>query len=123
MHETGKLNFDEKVATYWPDFAQNGKENLTVADIMRHEGGLHRLHKLISIEDMFPENIKQNSIGKIIEEDSCLMPEGFKRRYHALSRDWISNEIFRRVEPEGRTMGEVLKEIGQEHGIDIRCGM
>ena len=90
---------------------------------MRHEGGIHRLHKLLQVEDMLPENIKQNAIGKVIETDSSLMPEGYKRRYHAICRDWISNEIFRRVEPQGRTMGEVLREIGQEHGIDIRCGL
>ena len=33
-----------------------------------------------------------------------------ERVYHAFSRDWISNEIFRRVEPKGRTMVEFLRE-------------
>jgi hypothetical protein len=89
---------------------------------MRHEGGLHRLHKLLEIEDCWPENIKKNSIGKIIETDTAIWPEGFPRRYHAVNRDWISNEIFRRVEPNGRTMGELLKEIRSEFDIDIICG-
>ena len=38
------------------------------------------------------------------------LPYGAKRTYHANSKDWITNEIFRRVEPDGRTMGEYWKE-------------
>jgi hypothetical protein len=40
-----------------------------------------------------------------------------------MSRDWISNEIFRRVEPLGRTMGEVLRELRFMYNIDIICGV
>ena len=69
-----------------------------------------------------PTNIKANSIGKIIENSTSFNYPGFKRRYHMMSRDWISNEIFRRVEPTGRTMGEVLKELRTIFNIDIVCG-
>ena len=99
MYELGVLDFDEKVASYWPEFGQNGKGELKVSDVMRHEAGLHRLHKKIEIEDMWTENIKKNNVGKIIEEDTSIYIAGFDRRYHAISRDLISNEIFRRVEP------------------------
>jgi CubicO group peptidase (beta-lactamase class C family) len=34
------LDYDQKISHYWPEFAKNGKENITVADLMRHEGGL-----------------------------------------------------------------------------------
>lgn len=90
---------------------------------MRHEAGLHRLHKLIETEDCWPENIKKNAIGKVIEDDTAIWHEGYPRRYHAVCRDWIANEIFRRVDPEGRTMGELLREIRSEFGIDIICGV
>ena len=36
--------------------------------------------------------------------------QGTKRAYHATSRDWVTNEIFRRVEPKRRTMGEYMQE-------------
>ena len=54
---------------------------------------------------MWTENILNNSIGKVIETDTSIYPPGYKRVYHPISRDWITNEIFRRVEPQGRTMG------------------
>ena len=40
MKSQGHLNFEEKICTYWPEFAQNGKENLKVEDLMRHGAGL-----------------------------------------------------------------------------------
>ena len=44
MFDEGRLDFDEKVCTYWPEFAKNGKENIKVCDVMRHEAGIHKLH-------------------------------------------------------------------------------
>jgi CubicO group peptidase (beta-lactamase class C family) len=52
MVDKGLLEYNEPVAKYWPEFAQNGKESIKVADIMRHEGGLHKLHKMMQVEDM-----------------------------------------------------------------------
>jgi CubicO group peptidase (beta-lactamase class C family) len=110
MVDKGLLDYNQPVTKYWPEFGQNGKDNLLVSEILRHEGGLHKFHKILQIEDMFTENIKNNSIGKVIETDTCTYINGFTRRYHPITRDWISNEIFRRVEPQGRTMGEYLRE-------------
>ena len=41
--------------------------------------------------------------------------------YHAVTRDWIANEIFRRVEPQKRTMGEYLSQ--ELPDIDIHIGL
>jgi len=40
-----------------------------------------------------------------------------ERAYHAATKDWISNEIFRRVEPQGRTMAEFLRETWPGLGV------
>jgi len=47
LKDKGLVKYEEKVCTYWPEFAQNGKENITVADVLRHEGGLDRLDEEI----------------------------------------------------------------------------
>ncbi len=40
--------------------------------------------------------------------------------YHAVTRGFIANEIFRRIEPDGKTMGEVLREkINRKNCIDF----
>jgi hypothetical protein len=118
-----RLSYSDKVSSLWPEYGVNNKENITVQDVMRHEGGMYRLHKQLLAEDAYTENIKQNSIGKVIETDTGIWPPGHVRQYHGVSRDWISNEIFRRLEPNNRTMGEYLRdELSSKHKIDIICG-
>jgi beta-N-acetylhexosaminidase len=38
--EEGKLNLDEKVITYLPEFNNNGKENVTIRNLLVHNSGL-----------------------------------------------------------------------------------
>lgn len=99
------------MSTYWPEFAKKGKEHLTVANVMRHEAGMSKVKTSISSDDLKTENIKKNRAGKIIEEEEFHNPLGIKRLYHAETKDIISNEIFRRVEPEKRTMDEYLRQV------------
>ena len=90
-------------------------------------------HQTLKVADLVPENLKKNHVGKVIEEEGLVRwkrslpvfsestfinyffqmfpPESFNstREYHAVTRGYILNEIFRRVEPSGRTMGEFLR--------------
>ena len=125
-NDKGWLSYDEKVTTYWPEFAANGggKENITVADIMRHEANMEVLCRAFSFEECFPENIKNNSIGKLIEESSCWIRPESNRTYHTFTKDMLANEVFRRVEPNGRTMGEYFaQEMKEQHGFDVYITM
>lgn len=108
----GLLSYDDPITQHWPEFGANGKEGLTVADLMRHEAGLANFDTSLDMEDLFTENIKQNVVGRLIESHAQTYPEGGarKREYHALTRGWIVNEVFRRVDPAGRTIGEFLRE-------------
>ena len=40
MRQEGHLDYDEKVSTYWPEFAQNGKGDILVCDVLRHDSKL-----------------------------------------------------------------------------------
>ena len=39
--DRGLVSYDQKVSEIWPEFGANGKENITVADVLRHEAGLY----------------------------------------------------------------------------------
>ena len=39
LWERGKLNWDDRVAYHWPEFAQSGKEDVTIAQVLTHRGG------------------------------------------------------------------------------------
>jgi CubicO group peptidase (beta-lactamase class C family) len=108
----GLLDYKAKIVEYWPEFGTNGKGELTVADLMRHEGGMAAFDTSLDPEDLLTENIKKNRVGSVIERQPARFPtrDGTKREYHAITRGWIANEVFRRVHPEGRTIGEFLSE-------------
>jgi CubicO group peptidase (beta-lactamase class C family) len=107
----GLLRYEANIIEYWPEFAAQGKSSLTIADMMRHEAGMAAFDTSIDPKDLLPDNLKKNSISSIIEEHRQQYPEsGNKREYHAITRGWIVNEVFRRVDPAGRTIGEFLRE-------------
>ena len=49
---------------------------MTIADILRHEGGMPAFSQQMNIEDCYPENINNNNVGKIIEEEELKYPHG-----------------------------------------------
>jgi CubicO group peptidase (beta-lactamase class C family) len=107
----GLLDYNAKVTDYWPEFGANGKGETTVADLLRHEGGMAALETSLEPDQLLAQNIKQNAVGKVIEEhDQKFRAPDQRREYHALTRGWLINEVFRRVDPEGRTIGEFLRE-------------
>lgn len=115
------LDFADPVSAYWPEFVGEGKDTLTVADVMRHEAGLAQLDVSLSAPQLETLALKQNSVGRVLEAQSLRLPRaGSPREYHAVTRGWIANEIFRRIEPGRRTMGEFLREqISEPLGIDV----
>jgi CubicO group peptidase (beta-lactamase class C family) len=122
----GLLNYNAKIADYWPEFGANGKEELTIADLMRHEAGLANFDTSMALDELLTENIKQNSVGRIIEGHSQKFSAGDanRREYHAVTRGWIVNEVFRRVDPAGRTIGEFLRaDISEALGTDAIIGV
>ena len=129
MVDRGLLNYDDKIVTYWPEFGKNGKEGITVKDILRHEAGLAHIRQTLNVYDTLKDNLKDNAIGEMIEKckpfflNTCHNHDGTPsvRAYHAVSRGWIINEIVRRVDDKKRTIGEIL-----ERDINIRgihCGL
>ena len=39
-HSRGWLNYEERVCAYWPEFAQHGKERITIRQLLAHQAGL-----------------------------------------------------------------------------------
>ncbi len=122
----GLLDYAAPVARYWPEFGANEKGELTVADVLRHEGGMAAFHTSLDPDDLLPTNLKLNKVGALIESHSLRYPTGGrgKREYHAFTRGWILNEVFRRVDPKGRTIGEFYEEeIRRSLDVDVIIGV
>jgi len=122
--DRGLLDYRQRIAHYWPEFGQRGKEELTVADLMRHEAGLASFDQALPRAALTREAIKQNKVGAVIEQQEPHWENPSKRRaYHAVTRGWIANELFRRVEPSGATVGEELERLAPIIGPGIVLGV
>jgi CubicO group peptidase (beta-lactamase class C family) len=52
------VSYDDKVSKHWPEFAQNGKQDINVGECLRNEVMIHKLEIKIDLEHAFTENIK-----------------------------------------------------------------
>ena len=109
LYDQGLIKYTDKISKYWPEFAENGKDETTIADLMRHEAGLAAFNQSVDPGTLLKTNIKNNEVGSVIQGQSQMFPATGKRAYHAVTRGWIANEVFRRVHPSGFTIGEHLK--------------
>ena len=55
-------------------------------------------------------SLAQNKVGKIIASATPHWPTDTPREYHGITRGWIVNEVVRRADPGGRTVGSILRE-------------
>ncbi|QQP41593.1 Uncharacterized protein FKW44_016013, partial [Caligus rogercresseyi] len=121
--DRGLLSYTDSIQQHWPQFKY--KDSIKVSDVLRHESGLQKFSKSISIEDMQRSNMKEsNAVGRLIEMEQQDFPRNNTRRcYHTLTRGWILNELFRRVHPQGLTIGEFFeKDLGEFVGDDVHIG-
>ena len=60
--DKGWLKYNDNVSKHWPEFAQNGKEHITIADVLRHDAGLNSFDSTIShVDHMDHENRNGNN--------------------------------------------------------------
>src|SRR5215510_9288815 len=45
--DRGLLNYDDRVAAYWPEFARAGKDTITVRHVLSHQSGLYHIRQMI----------------------------------------------------------------------------
>lgn len=115
--ERGLVDVDEPVATYWPDFAKNGKEGVLVRHVMAHTSGVSGWEQPFVIEDMYDWEL---STSRLAEQAPWWEP-GTASGYHAMNQGHLLGEIVRRV--TGRSLKQyVAEEIAAPLGVDLRIG-
>lgn len=120
--QEGRIAYDEKIATYWPEFAQGGKENVLVKELMGHRAGIAWLDadQQIPMEEM--QNL--DKVAELVAKQPHNYDGVTKQAYHASTRGLAANEIVRRTDPEKRTMGAVLQEwICKPLGVEAYFGL
>jgi CubicO group peptidase (beta-lactamase class C family) len=104
LADRGLIDVGAPVATYWPEFAANGKADVTIAEVMSHKARLPAVRTPLRPTDL--------ADGRRLAELLAAQPQETDARaataYHGLTYGWLAGELVRRV--DGRTVGRFLQE-------------
>ena len=118
LWERGLLDIDSPVATYWPEFAQNGKDGITVRQVMTHRSGLPGVGAPIN-----PALLAvPNRVQRLLEEAEPWYEPGSVTCYHAFTFGFILAEVVTRVSgvPFARLFAD---QIASPLGADFHFGI
>ena len=117
--DNGRLDYEQKVSDLWPEFAQGGKGELTVAQILSHQAGLSGITSEMQPSDWFD----WDGICARLAAQDPLWELGTTSGYHPLTFGFLAGEIARLADKQGRTLGTILREeICGPENIDFFLG-
>lgn len=118
LHERGTLDVFAPVATYWPDFAQGGKQDVTVAQVLTHTSGVVGSAELTEL--MSPPNgpvhAREPDIADVLARATPYWAPGTQAGYHTCTFSWLVNEVVRGA--DGRDIGTFFRE---EVALPLGC--
>lgn len=119
-HSRGYLDYDERVAAYWPEFGQKGKQQITVRQLLSHQAGLCAIDTPLTVEGL----ADLDQIAETLARQEPAWKPGEKHGYHALSLGWYEGELIRRADPKRRSLGQFLQdEIVRPLGLEFYIGL
>lgn len=88
--QANRIDIEEPVAAFWPQFAQAGKGGISMAQLLSHQAGLAALHRRVDI-------LEYDSVIKAIEQQAPNWPPGRAHGYHARTFGFLVDELVRRI--------------------------
>src|SRR5258706_1391995 len=119
--DRGHIDYDARVADYWPEFAQGGKDGITVRHVLCHEAGLY------AISDVVEHASEMLDWDQMVRRLAAATPRhapGAAHGYHAFTYGWLVGELVRRV-AGGKPISELFaSELARPLGLDgLFCGV
>jgi CubicO group peptidase (beta-lactamase class C family) len=115
-HSRGWLDYEAPVSRYWPEFAQHGKERITVRQLLAHQAGLFAFD-----EPVTPELLRDlDRLAVVLARQKPAWEPGERQAYHAVSLGFYEGELLRRLDPRHRSLGQFFQdEIATPLGEDF----
>ena len=118
LFERGDLDFNAPVATYWPEFAANGKADIEVRHIMNHCAGLAGWQEPVTPKDLADWDL----VTSLLAAQAPWWQDRTLTGYHAATQGFLIGEIVRRI--TGTTIGQFFKnEVADVLGVDFFIGL
>src|SRR5688572_6240961 len=115
-HSRGWLDYEERVAAYWPEFAQQGKEKITVRQLLAHQAGL------FAFDEPVDRDVVANldRLAVVLARQKPAWEPGSRQAYHALTLGFYEGELLRRIDPRHRTLGQFFHdEVATPLALDV----
>ncbi|HEY6071079.1 MAG TPA: serine hydrolase domain-containing protein [Chthoniobacterales bacterium] len=111
----GKIDIGRRVGEFWPEFAQAGKETITLAQLLSHQAGLAALDREVDILDY-------ESVIDALERQEPNWPPGTAHGYHARTFGFLVDEIVRRI--SGMRISQYWRKVFAEPlDLDLWIGL
>jgi CubicO group peptidase (beta-lactamase class C family) len=115
-HSRGWLDYEERVCTYWPEFAQAGKEKITVRQLLAHQAGLFVLDEPLTRELV----ADLDRLAVVLARQKPAWEPGTRQAYHGITLGFYESEMLRRIDPRHRSLGRFFQdEIASPLGLDV----
>jgi CubicO group peptidase (beta-lactamase class C family) len=112
--DRGLLDYDDPVAKYWPEFAQAGKERITVRHLLCHQAGLYGIRGLV---DDVRRVRDWGYMTDALARATPALPPGTASAYHGITFGWLVGEVIQRV--ADRPFAEVIqRELAEPLELD-----
>jgi CubicO group peptidase (beta-lactamase class C family) len=110
-----KINLSQRVAEFWPEFAQAGKEKITLGQLLSHQAGLCAFDRRVDIRDYAAV------IGALEAQKPLWLP-GTAHGYHARTFGFLLDELVRRI--AGETLSDYWQaKFAQPLSLDFWIGL
>jgi CubicO group peptidase (beta-lactamase class C family) len=112
--ERGLLDYESPAAVYWPEFKANGKQDITVRQLLTHQSGVPQMPPGVTPERVADWDWCAENIAAL----EPVLPVG-SSGYASLSYGWLLGELVRRTDPAHRGFAQFTREdILEPLGID-----
>ena len=116
--QEGKLDLEEKVSHYWPEFAQAGKQDIPVKWLLQHKAGLSATRRALSIDEITDGHTIEDELA----EQEPLWEPGTAHGYHALTFGTLIGKLIHNI--TGLTAGKYFAQlIAEPLGVDAWIGL
>jgi CubicO group peptidase (beta-lactamase class C family) len=118
LAQRGELDFDEPVATYWPEFAAAGKGDIPVRWLLCHKAGLPYVDTPLTLDQV----LAWDPMVEALAAQTPIWEPGEAYGYHATTYGWLVGEVIRRI--SGRSIGRFFQEeVATPLGLDFWIGL
>jgi CubicO group peptidase (beta-lactamase class C family) len=116
--DRGIASYDDKVSKYWPEFAAEGKGDVTIAMLLSHQAGIPGFTTPATLDDL----LSGEKAAQRLAAQAPLWKPGTASGYHGMVIGVLATALFARI--EGRSLKQFVADVlAGSFGLDISVGL